>query len=138
MAGPLPLFPLPEVEHRLQLLLEHTLAMNGLLVVTEARYGISLQSGALAEQQPDPVESIRFVPFAKIEAFNSVLRRRPDGAPLAEQICSLLLNHYGSTAKPVLLLRRNGHHWLGMLDYCPESRERQHRITHLQRCLAAS
>ena len=92
----------------------------------------------LAEQQPDPVESIRFVPFAKIEAFNSVLRRRPDGGDLAEQICTLLLDHYGSSAKPVLLLRRNGNHWLGMLDYCPESRERQHRITHLHRCLAAS
>ena len=138
MAGPLPLFPLPEVEHRLQLLLEHTLAMNGLLVVTEARYGITLQSGAFSEQQPDPVESIRFVPFAKIEAFNSVLRRRPDGGDLAEQICSLLLDHYGSSAKPVLLLRRNGNHWLGMLDYCPESRERQHRISHLHRCLNAS
>ena len=50
----------------------------------------------------------------------------------------MLLDHYGSSAKPVLLLRRNGDHWLGMLDYCPESRERQHRITHLHRCLAAS
>jgi hypothetical protein len=138
MAGQLPLFPLPEVEHRLQLLLEHTLAMNGLLVVTEARYGVSLQSAASSGQQPDPVDSIRFVPFAKIEAFNSVLRRRPDGASLAEQICSLLLDHYGSTAKPVLLLRRNGHHWLGMIDYSPESRERDHRIGHLMRCLAAS
>ena len=77
-------------------------------------------------------------PFAKIEAFNSVLRRRPDGGELAEQICSLLLDHYGSSAKPVLLLRRNGNHWLGMLDYCPESRERSHRISHLHRCLAAS
>ena len=76
--------------------------------------------------------------FAKIEAFNSVLRRRPDGGDLAEQICSLLLDHYGSSAKPVLLLRRNGNHWLGMLDYCPESRERSHRISHLHRCLAAS
>ena len=137
MEAPL-LFPLPEIEPRIQQLLERTLAMNGLLVVTEARYGVSVESGGSPPREPDPVESIRFVPFAKIEAFNSVLRRRPDGGDLAEQICSLLLDHYGSSAKPVLLLRRNGNHWLGMLDYCPESRERQHRISHLHRCLAAS
>ena len=64
--------------------------------------------------------------------------RRPDGGGLDEQICRLLLDHYGCSAKPVLLLRRNGNHWLGMLDYCPESRERQHRISHLHRCLNAS
>ena len=103
MAGQLPLFPLPEVEHRLQALLERTLAMNGLLVVTEARYGVAFESALVPDRQPDPVESIRFVPSAKIDAFNSVLRRRPDGAPLAEQICRLLLDHFGSTAKPVLL-----------------------------------
>ena len=109
MEAPL-LFPLPEIEPRIQQLLERTLAMNGLLVVTEARYGVSVESGAPPPNEPDPVESIRFVPFAKIEAFNSVLRRRPDGGDLAEQICSLLLDHYGSSAKPVLLLRRNGNH----------------------------
>lgn len=138
MAGQLPLFPLPEAEPRLQALLERTLAMNGLLVVTEARYGVALESALMPERQPDPVESIRFVPSAKIDAFNSVLRRRPDGAPLAERICSLLLDHFGSTAKPVLLLRRDGNHWLGMIDYSPESREREHRISHLHRCFAAS
>ena len=69
MEAPL-LFPLPEIEPRIQQLLERTLAMNGLLVVTEARYGVSVESGAPPPHEPDPVESIRFVPFAKIEAFN--------------------------------------------------------------------
>ena len=114
MEAPL-LFPLPEIEPRIQQLLERTLAMNGLLVVTEARYGVSVESGAPPPHEPDPVESIRFVPFAKIEAFNSVLRRRPDGGDLAEQICSLLLDYYGSSAKPVLLLRRNNNTGLALL-----------------------
>ena len=42
MEAPL-LFPLPEIEPRIQQLLERTLAMNGLLVVTEARYGVSVE-----------------------------------------------------------------------------------------------
>ena len=56
MEAPL-LFPLPEIEPRIQQLLERTLAMNGLLVVTEARYGVSVESGAPPPTEPDPVES---------------------------------------------------------------------------------
>ena len=126
MEAPL-LFPLPEIEPRIQQLLERTLAMNGLLVITEARYGVSVESGAPPPSEPDPVESIRFVPFAKIEAFNSVLRRRPDGGDLAERICGLLLDHYGSSAKPVLLLRDReqlrgaSKFWRILLDYLLDS-----------------
>jgi hypothetical protein len=124
---------LPMVEHRLQRLLADTRAMNGLVVISEARYGLSLERS----QEPDPVESIRFVPFAKIAGFNSVLRRRPGGGALAERICSLLLEHYGSTAKPVLLLRHLGDDWLGMVPFSREASERDHRLEHLWRCWSA-
>lgn len=108
------------LDHQLQLLLDETRAMNGLVVMAPADDGLGL--------------ALRFVPFAKIDAFNGELRRRPGGGRLADRICQLLLEHYGSTAKPVLLLDSIEAPWLGMVPFQPERRERHRHIAHLQRC----
>jgi hypothetical protein len=124
-------FPLPQdIELLVLQKIEEHAAENGLIVIKEAEYGIMHSvSTSLCE-----IESIRFIPYAKVSEFNTEVRRRIDGRYIVESVCDLLLEHYGKTDKPVLVLRRDGTNWIGMLG---ENKQKLHTIDYLNRCLQA-
>jgi hypothetical protein len=103
---------------------------NGIIVVEESNYSVLLTSPSNLLE----IDSIRFVPYTKVESFHTSVRKRPDGKYIVDKICQLLLDHYGERAKPVVFLRRDGTHWVGMVG---ENKRRLHAIDYLNRCLEA-
>jgi hypothetical protein len=99
--------------------------------VKEALYGV-MHSDSINLCE---IESIRFIPYAKIVDFNTEVRKRSDGKYIVESVCNLLLDHYGEEQKPVIVLRRDYTHWVGMVG---ENKQRVHTIDYLNRCLEAS
>ena len=109
---------------------EHA-AENGIVVVKESNYALLFTSANnLCE-----IESVKFVPFAKIEEFNTEMRHRKEGKYIVDTVCQLILDHYGESAKPVVYLKRDDTHWVGMVG---DDRQRLHTIDYLTRCLDAS
>ena len=105
-------------------------AENGAVVVTESNYAVLFTSAHNLIE----IESVKFIPYAKIESFNSQVRHRPDGKDIVDKVCQLLLQHYGEEAKPVVYLRRDGTNWIGMVG---DDKQRLHVINFLTRCLEA-
>ena len=108
---------------------EHS-AENGIIVVEESHYTVLLSSPSNLLE----VDSVRFVPYTEVESFNTSVRKRPDGKNIVDQVCTLLLDHYGEKAKPVVFLRRDGTSWVGMIG---DDKRRLHAIDYLNRCLEA-
>jgi hypothetical protein len=109
---------------------EHA-AENGIIVVKESNYALLFTSANnLCE-----IESVKFVPFAKIEEFNTEMRHRKEGKYIVDTVCQLILDHYGERAKPVVYLKRDDTHWVGMVG---DDKQRLHTIDFLTRCLDAS
>ena len=108
---------------------EHA-AENGIIVVKESNYALLFTSANnLCE-----IESVKFVPYAKIERFNTEMRKRNEGKYIVDTVCQLILDHYGEEAKPVVYLKRDGTHWVGMVG---DDKRRMHTIDYLTRCLEA-
>ena len=121
-------FPYPQHEFLvLHKVVEHA-AENGLIVVREANYGVMVSSGYnLCE-----IDSIDFIPYAEVGIFTRTIRSRPDGRYITERISELLIEHYGKDYKPVLLLKRDGTSWVGLVG---DDKRRLHAVSFLNRCL---
>ena len=88
---------------------EHA-AENGIIVVKESNYALLFTSA------------------------NNLCEIENEGKYIVDTVCELILDHYGEEAKPVVYLKRDGTHWVGMVG---DDKRRMHTIDYLTRCLEA-
>ncbi len=109
-------FPIPALLSSIEELLYEVQWLEGLILVNES-------------------SSASFVSISQLSTLLGRLKEHPKGSLLAEKLCMSLYQSYdNSSAKPVLVLQRDGSFWLGLMGIGDKTFQRDKAIAHLNRC----